>query len=38
VVIPPNTPHAFANAGATVLEMMDIHASEQQIVTILLQS
>jgi mannose-6-phosphate isomerase-like protein (cupin superfamily) len=36
VVVPPNTPHAFANAGATVLEMIGIHASEQ-IVTIWLQ-
>jgi mannose-6-phosphate isomerase-like protein (cupin superfamily) len=33
VVVPPNTPHAFANAGATVLEMMDIHASEQIVTT-----
>jgi len=29
VVAPPDTPHAFANAGTAVLEMMDIHASER---------
>jgi mannose-6-phosphate isomerase-like protein (cupin superfamily) len=29
LVVPPDTPHTFANAGASVLEMMGIHASER---------
>lgn len=29
VVVPPDTPHCFANAGEDVLEMIDIHAAER---------
>ena len=29
VVVPSDTPHTFANAGTSPLEMMDIHASER---------
>lgn len=29
VVVPPETPHSFANAGDEVLEMMDIHPAER---------
>src|SRR5258708_17317444 len=29
LVVPPDAPHTFANAGASVLEMMGIHASER---------
>ena len=33
VVVPPDTPHAFSNAGTIVLEMMDVHASDRFVTT-----
>ena len=33
VIIPPNTPHRFINAGNTVLKQIDVHASPHFIQT-----
>src|SRR5436305_3482575 len=33
VVVPPETPHTFANTGSEVLETVNIHASDRFVMT-----